>query len=216
MPIQLVIFDCDGVLVDSEPITTATWVAALAEFGLTWTADDLDRSYRGGKLADVVAAAEAALGGPLPGDFVERFRERLYERLRIDVRPVPGIHEALDALPYATCVASNGPRAKMEATLGSTGLMARFEGRVFSAYDIDSFKPEPGLFLHAARTCGVAPARCVVVEDSDTGIRAARAAGMTVLAFGLDRHASFTEHAPRLAAMTDLPAALAALDTWLC
>jgi beta-phosphoglucomutase-like phosphatase (HAD superfamily) len=140
MTTQLVIFDCDGVLVESETITTDTIIEAVARSGLRWDrARVLDR-HRGGNLARVRADAEAELGRPLPEDFIPRFRERLYERLRADVEPIPGIEAALDAIPYPVCVASNGPRAKMETTLGATGLLARFEGRLYSACS----SPTPG------------------------------------------------------------------------
>jgi HAD superfamily hydrolase (TIGR01509 family) len=162
-------------------------------------------------MVDVVAQAEADLGRPLPADFTQTFRALLFERLRRDVRPVPGVVAALDALPYPTCVASNGPRAKMDATLGSTGLLDRFEGRIFSAYEVGSFKPEPGLFLHAAAALGADPARCAVVEDSDGGLRAAVAAGMHALAY--DGHGAGLEAAgaTRFTDMARLPQILAAL-----
>jgi len=209
--IDLVIFDCDGVLVDSEDITTAAWVEAMQGLGLDWQAVDVGRHFHGGKLADVIAAAEADLGGPVPEGFVAQFRARLYERLGREVRPVAGIVEALEAFVWPACVASNGPRAKMEATLGSTGLLARFEGRIFSAYDLGTFKPEPGLFLHAAGACGAEPERCVVVEDSDSGVRAAVAAGMRVICYDGHGAAVKAAGAVRLGDMAGLPAALAAL-----
>lgn len=208
MTTKLVIFDCDGVLVDSEAITTDTIVEAMAWYGLTWNAELVLARHRGGNLLNVRADAEAQLGSALPDDFVERFRHRLYERLRADIQPIPGIAAALDAIAHPICVASNGPRGKMEATLGTTGLLPRFEGRIFSAYDIDSFKPDPGLFLHAAREMDTAPEHCVVVEDSDSGIRAAVAAGMRVLAYtghGVELEA---EGAERLDDMAQLPALL--------
>jgi len=209
--LDLVIFDCDGVLVDSEGITTGAYIECLAEVGLTWRHEEAVERFRGGKMADVVAMAEAELGRPLPPEFTQTFRAVLFERLRRSVRPVAGIEEALDALPYPICVASNGPRAKMDATLGSTGLMARFEGRVFSAYEVGSFKPEPGLFLHAAAALGARPECCAVIEDSDGGLRAAVAAGMH--AFAYDGHGARLEAvgATRFSDMRDLPALLATL-----
>jgi len=207
MTTELVIFDCDGVLVDSETITTNTIVEAVGAAGLNWAVDDVLQHFHGGKMADVIAAAEAELGAPLPEDFVDRFRLRLFERLRADVEAIPGVEAALDAISLPTCVASNGPRGKMEATLGSTGLLARFEGRIFSAYDIGSFKPDPGLFLHAAAEMGVRPEGCVVVEDSDNGVRAAVAAGMRVLAYvghGFELHAAGAETFDTMAALPGL------------
>ena len=211
MGIELVIFDCDGVLVDSEGITTGAYIDCLADVGLTWRHEEAIEHFRGGRLADVVAQAEAELGRPLPPDFTQTFRAVLFERLRRDVRPVTGIVEALDALPYPVCVASNGPRAKMDATLGSTGLMVRFVGRVFSAYEVGCFKPEPGLFLHAAATLGARPERCAVVEDSDAGVRAAVAAGMHALAYDGHGVGLKAEGATRFSDMRDLPALLAAI-----
>ena len=183
MGIDLVIFDCDGVLVDSELITTATIVEAVAALGVRWDAADIMRHFRGGKMSDVMSAAAAESGKALPEDFVPRFRARLFQRLHDEVQPVAGIAAALDAIVHPVCVASNGPRAKMETTLGVTGLLARFEGRIFTAYEVGSYKPDPGLFLHAAEALGASPSRCVVVEDSDTGVKAALAAGMPVLAY---------------------------------
>ncbi len=208
MGIDLVIFDCDGVLVDSEGITTRVYIACLADLGLTWRYEDAVHRFRGGKLADVVAEAEADLGRPLPPDFTEGFRERLFAALQQEIEPIPGIVQALDTLPYPTCVASNGPRAKMDATLGTTGLLERFEGRIFSAYDVGSFKPEPGLFLHAAASLGARAERCVVVEDSDGGVRAAVAAGMHALAFDAHGAGLAAEGATRFTDMAALPGLL--------
>jgi HAD superfamily hydrolase (TIGR01509 family) len=189
MSAELIIFDCDGVLVDSEAITSGTLAECLRDAGAPWTAEHVSRRYRGVKLPAILADAETALGAALPEDFVERFRARLYRRLRRDTQPIPGIAEALDALRVPVCVASNGPREKMEATLGATGLMDRFADRLFSGWEVGSFKPDPGLFLHAAVTLGAAPERCVVVEDSDPGVEAAENAGMRVLAYvGLGAH----------------------------
>lgn len=208
MGIDLVIFDCDGVLVDSEGITTRVYIACLEDVGLTWRYEEAVHRFRGGKLADVVAQAEADLGEPLPKGFTEDFRERLFAALHHEIEPIPGVVEALDSLTYPMCVASNGPRAKMDATLGTTGLMTRFEGRIFSAYDVGSFKPEPGLFLHAAEVLGARPERCVVVEDSDGGIRAATSAGMHALAF--DAHGANLEAdgATKFTDMRELPGLL--------
>ncbi len=205
MRIDLVIFDCDGVLVDSEPITSATWVDAAAELGVSWTLEEhLDR-FRGGTMADVVAALEAELGSVVPEDFVESFRARLFNRLRSDVKTIPGVEAALDAIAHPICVASNGPHSKMEATLGSTGLISRFEGRIFSAYEIGQFKPDPGLFLHAAHALGATPLRCVVVEDSDAGREAALAAGMHALLYDAESGISSFEGATRFTDMNRLP-----------
>ena len=211
MALDLVIFDCDGVLVDSEIITSATIAECVNAHGLAWETETVALRFRGGKMKDVVAAAEAELGRSLGEEFVPAFRARLYERLATEVEAIPGIGEALNelealGLPY--CVASNGPREKMHATLGSTGLLARFEGRVFTAYDLGVFKPNPDLFLHAASTLGAAPERTVVVEDTENGLEAVYAAGMHAVAYIGHGTPMDTARAHDLEAMADLPALL--------
>jgi len=180
-----VIFDCDGVLVDSEPATEDVLMANLARHGLA-----LDRAaYRemalGGTMR-MVGERAAARGAAIPEGWVEAAYEEMFARLRRGVEPMPGVVALLDALdaagvPYA--VASNGPREKMAITLGQTGLWARFEGRILSAHEEGVAKPDPGLFLNAAARLGRAPADCVVIEDSPAGATAARDARMRCLGF---------------------------------
>ncbi|MDA1194476.1 MAG: HAD family hydrolase [Planctomycetota bacterium] len=217
MDIDLVIFDCDGVLVDSETITSRTIADCLQEQGVAWGAEVVGDRFRGGRMQDILTEAEVERGGPLPADFVPRFRERLFARLAAEVEPVPGVHEALDgleALGLPFCVASNGPQGKMEATLGRTRLLPRFGARIFSAYDLGVFKPNPDLFLHAARTMGAAdPTRVAVVEDTETGLQAARAAGMHVIAYVGHGVPMETRAAHRLERMAELPALLRRLGS---
>jgi HAD superfamily hydrolase (TIGR01509 family) len=184
--IELVIFDCDGVLVDSEPITCAVMAQALSEIGLPKTSADCMRDYVGMWWPDVVALVEAELGRELPARFTEDYRERQIGALAAGVVPVPGAVEALDAITVSSCVASNGPAEKMRVTLAGCGLLDRFEGRIFSAFEVERGKPAPDLFLHAADSLGFEPARCAVVEDSPLGIEAARRAGMTALGLSGD------------------------------
>lgn len=182
----LVILDCDGVLVDSEPLSNRLLAEELTRAGLPTTVADSYERYLGRSWADNERVAEELLGRPLPADLRPRFLARLTAALEAELQPVPGIVGALDALATAgvpTCVASSGEHEKIALTLGATGLAARFEGRVFSAADVARGKPAPDLFLHAAARCGAAPARCVVVEDSPAGVAAGRAAGMRVLAY---------------------------------
>lgn len=212
MALDLVIFDCDGVLVDSEIITSRTIADCVNAHGLAWETEAVARRFRGGKMHDVVAAAEAELGASLGDDFIARFRERLYERLATEVEAIPGIEQAIDGiealgLPY--CVASNGPREKMHATLGSTGLLPRFEGRVFTAYDLGVFKPNPDLFLHAAAAFDAPPARTVVVEDTENGLEAVYAARMHAIAYTGHGTPMDTARAHALEDMAELPALLA-------
>lgn len=216
MALDLVIFDCDGVLVDSEIITSRTIAECVGALGLPWETEDVAMRFRGGKMKDVMAAAEAELGKPLGDDFVPRFRARLYERLASEVEAIPGIEAALDGvealgLPY--CVASNGPREKMHATLGATGLLPRFDGRIYTAYDLGVFKPNPDLFLHAAAAFGAPPERTVVVEDTENGLEAVYAARMHAVAYtghGVPMDTTRAHDLEDMAALPDLLARIGA------
>jgi HAD superfamily hydrolase (TIGR01509 family) len=181
---QLVIFDCDGVLVDSETIAHRALADALRDLGLNLTLEEAFALFRGNTTAQSIAIIEERLGRKLAEDFFPVWREGLYELFRqAPVKPIEGIVEALDALTIPTCVVSNGALRKMRTTLGVTGLLARFEGRLFSADMGIAGKPAPDLFLAAAKTLGAPPARTVVVEDSPTGVAGAIAAGMAVLGY---------------------------------
>lgn len=182
----LVIFDCDGVLVDSERTTTRLLAEVITEFGLPTTVEDAIARYKGTDLGVIVSTVERELGRRAEG-LVEAYRARMYAALAADCPAIPGAVETLDALEasgVAWCVASNGPRQKMETTLGASGLASRCAAeRLFSAYEVGSWKPDPGLFLAAARAMGAEPSSCVVVEDSVSGVRAALGAGMGIVAF---------------------------------
>lgn len=183
---RAIIFDCDGTLVDSEALANEVLVEAVAEHGLRLSVAEALAAFRGGKMADCVAQLEARLGRPLPATFVPDLRARTAREFRSRLRAVEGALELvrfLSSLPLPICVASSGPIEKIELSLSLTGLMPFFEGRIFSSYDLDVWKPDPGLFLHAAPSMGVAPGDCAVVEDSLPGMRAGLAAGMTVFAF---------------------------------
>jgi len=179
----LVIWDCDGVLVDSERAGIRVLAESLAAAGLPLTEGEAAARFKGGSMESVVAFLEERLGGPAPAGFLASHRERSFAAFRAEVRAIPGVVEALDRIGGPDCVASGGPPEKMRLTLGVSGLLERFEGRLFSSYEVGVWKPEPGLFLHAARAMGVEPARCAVVEDSVPGVRAAAAAGMAVFGF---------------------------------
>ncbi|WBL33580.1 HAD-IA family hydrolase [Sinirhodobacter sp. HNIBRBA609] len=181
-----VLFDCDGVLVDSEPATFALIQEDFATYGLKLSIAELEQMFIGGTI-EGVARQGRALGAHLPTDWVESYYQRLYARLRSGIELMPGIRDLLNRLdakgiPYA--VGSNGRMAKMEATLGQhPDIRARLAGRLFSGQDLGCPKPAPDLYLIAARSLGADPSRCVVIEDSPTGARAARAAGMRCLGF---------------------------------
>jgi HAD superfamily hydrolase (TIGR01509 family) len=180
--VDLVIFDCDGVLVDSEPLAIRVESALITELGWPLTERDVLERFVGRSDAHMKAEIEAALGRPVP-EWDDRYRERLHASFRESLRPVAGVVEAVDALTTATCVASSGTHDKMRLTLGLTGLWERFEGRIFSTTEVAEGKPAPDLFLHAAARMGIEPDRCVVVEDSRSGVEAARAAGMRALGY---------------------------------
>jgi len=179
----LAIFDCDGVLVDSEPISNRVLAECLTEIGLPTTLEDSLREYKGHSWPECVALFEARLGGPLPEHFGAEFYRRSIAAFERELVAVPGIHEALERIPIDTCVASNGRHATMKVTLRKAKLIDRFAGRIFSAQDVARPKPFPDLYLHAAALRGAAAERCVVIEDSARGIRAGVAAGMTVLGY---------------------------------
>lgn len=178
----LVIFDCDGVLVDSERISHLVLQAMLAERGATLSFDEAVETFMGASMAHTLARVQALTGVP-PDEFLPHFRARTYEAFAATLAPVPGVSALLASLTTPFCVASNGPREKMTLTLTRTGLIGHFGDRMFSADDVVHPKPAPDLFLHAAARLAVAPSACVVVEDSPTGIRAARAAGMAVVGY---------------------------------
>jgi len=181
-PVRLVIFDCDGVLVDSERITVRIDVAVLAQLGWTLTEAEVLERFLGRTDEYMASQIEAHLGRPLAANWDEPFQRLYRDAFEADLKPVPGILEALDAIVVPTCVASSGTHERIRYTLGLTGLYSRFAGRIFGAGDVVRGKPAPDLFLHAADRMGVRPADCAVVEDSRYGIEAARAAGMR--AFG--------------------------------
>ena len=180
---ELVIFDCDGVLVDSERIAISVEAEFLAELGWPLTEAEIIERFMGRTTEYMDQAIEAQLGGRLPGDWKEQFERRYLDAFAAGLAPVDGITEVLDQLALPTCVASSGSHDKLRFTLGHTGLYERFEGRIFSGYEVANSKPAPDLFLHAAAAMGAAPERCVVVEDAPPGAEAGRRAGMDVLGY---------------------------------
>lgn len=183
--IQAAIFDCDGTLVDSEVPGMDVLHAHACALGLDFTREQAHQRFRGVRMADCIAWIGAQLQHKPEGfevDFARRVRSAQAERFREGLAVIPGAAELLERLTIPFCVATNGPREKAELTLGLTGLLKYFPDRLFSAYEVGSYKPDPGLFLHAAKTLGVPPQYCAVVEDSLPGIRAGLAAGMQVYA----------------------------------
>ena len=182
-PVELVIFDCDGVLVDTERIAIKVDVQVLASFGWILSEEEVVERFVGRTDDYMTAQIEAHLGRLLPKDWEDEFRPLYREAFAASLAPVDGVVEVLDQLTVPACVASNGTHEKMRFTLGLTGLYDRFAGRIFSVSEVANGKPAPDLFLHAAKQMGVEPSVCAVVEDSRYGVEAARAAGMLALGY---------------------------------
>lgn len=181
-----IIFDCDGVLVDSERITSRVWAGLLTGIGLPTTTEQSLATYLGNSMGRCLEIVTEQLGHRPPDTLLARFYDEVKVALASEVTPVEGIVALLDALDAAGIgygVASNGEHEKMRTTLGATGLLARFDGRRFSAVDVARPKPAPDLFLHAAEALGFEPVRTIVVEDSPLGVQGAHAAGMTVIGY---------------------------------
>lgn len=178
-----IIFDCDGVLVDSERLSIAVDQQVLSEVGWDLTLDEIVERFVGRSHEQFIEDVQQHLGHAVPNGWDEQNTLRYRETYRADLRAVPGIEAALDSIHLPSCVASSGSHDKMRFTLGLTGLWARFEGHIFSASEVARGKPAPDLFLHAARSMGWAPRKCVVVEDSPFGVQAALDAGMGVVAY---------------------------------
>jgi haloacid dehalogenase superfamily, subfamily IA, variant 3 with third motif having DD or ED len=180
---RLVIFDCDGVLVDSEPVANRTLAQMLRELGLELTQEEIFEKFVGFSMAHVMRVIESMLGRAPPETFLRDLQARTFDAFRTELRAMPGIEEALDRLGVPFCVASSGDHEKMRTTLGITGLWPRFAGRVFSVTQVARGKPAPDVYLFAARQLGAEPSACVVVEDTPPGVQAGVAAGMRVFGY---------------------------------
>jgi HAD superfamily hydrolase (TIGR01509 family) len=186
---ELVIFDCDGVLIDSEPIANRVLRDRLATAGLSMPLEDVMRTFVGRTRDGCIELAGRMLGRPLPPEFGKQWDAALYEALEREVKPVPGIPGLLKSMSAPYCVASNGERERMELALHAAGLLPLVKDHLFTASEVAHPKPAPDLFLHAAKTMGVAPSRCAVIEDTPTGVKAGVAAGMKVFAYAGAAHA---------------------------
>ena len=200
----LVIFDCDGVLVDSEPIAIRVDVAMLAEVGVPMSEDEVIEQFVGRSPEVIVATVEAKLGQPVPDGWFERGEERIRAAYVDELTAVDGVAQALEEITEPVCVASSSGHENLRFKLELTGLYERFQGRIFSATEVANGKPAPDLFLHAAARMGADPADCVVVEDSRYGVQAARAAGMDVLAYAGGVTAADVLAGPRTVVFDDM------------
>jgi HAD superfamily hydrolase (TIGR01509 family) len=180
---DLIIFDCDGVLVDSEVISCRAHAATLNRHGYPITEDQVFDRFLGRSMRQANLEIEAELGRGLPDDFSTQLLDELYRSFAAELEAVPHIHATLDTIAQPVCVASSGSHERMRISLGRAGLYDRFAPHIFSATQVRNGKPAPDLFLFAAEQMAMSPRQCLVIEDSAPGIAAARAAGMTVLGF---------------------------------
>lgn len=200
MTVKLTIFDCDGVLVDSEIIACRVDAEELCRLGFDITPEIVAHRFIGSATKTMLETLQAESSIAIPADFHEHLTARVGQALATDLQPVSGIHAILDGLAGATCVASNSTFPRIEKSLQVTGLYDYFSPHIFSgAEHVENPKPAPDIYRHAARTMGVAPADCLVVEDTSTGVRAAVAAGIQVIGFTGGSH-NIIGHGDRLLA----------------
>src|SRR6185503_4801219 len=197
-PMTLLIFDCDGVLVDSEHLACEALAELMTTLGYSMTADQAMLAFAGRSLKDVLARAERLLSRPIPEDMGERAARQLMARFRRELKAVDGVKDAIAALPHRRCVASSSATERLMLSLDVTGLSPLFGNNVFSAVEVANGKPAPDLFFLAARRLGEQASSCIVIEDSVLGVEAAGAAGMAAIGFAGASHAN-RELAKRLA-----------------
>ncbi|WP_367715483.1 HAD family hydrolase [Nitratireductor sp. GISD-1A_MAKvit] len=221
---ELVIFDCDGVLVDSEVIAARVEARMLTEAGFEITPEELASRYAGLTFRDILLSIEESAEAPLQATLLDRAESEVDRKLRKEVKPLEGVHEAVAGVTLPKCVCSNSSQERVEAMLARTQLLSLFEGHIFSAMETPTRqpKPAPDVFLHAAEKMGAAPERCFVIEDSVHGIAGAKAAGMRVIGFTGGAHIQ-PGHADLLMEagaetvihrFRDLAAVLEALSEW--
>jgi HAD superfamily hydrolase (TIGR01509 family) len=202
-----IIFDCDGVLVDSEKLQNCVLVEEIKPYGVEMTVEEALRRFKGGKMANCIAEVQKLAPRPLPEDFVPYFREQVAKTFEKWLRPVKGIAESLEKIVGPKCVASSSPLEKIRHVLTITGTIHHFNENLFSAYTIESWKPDPDLFLHSAREMGFRPDQCIVIEDSILGVQASISAKMPVLCYCEDHDGEemAAQGATVFHSMTELP-----------
>ncbi len=215
----LLIFDCDGVLVDSERLACSALAELMTTLGHPMTTQEALLAFAGRSVKDVLKRAEELLSRPVPEDMGEQASARLKARLRNELKAIAGVQEAIAALPYRRCVASSSELDRLKLSLEVSGLSPLFGDNVFSAAQVANGKPAPDLLLLAARCLGEEPSNCIVIEDTVPGVEAARAAGMAVIGFagashadsGLIHRLAAAGADPIIRLMADLPAAVEGL-----
>jgi HAD superfamily hydrolase (TIGR01509 family) len=181
--IKCILFDCDGVLVDSEGIGNQVLLNMAAKYGLKISLNEAYKKFNGRSLKDCFQQIEQLINQPLPENFEIAYRKKSFEAFATQIKPIKGVMKFLNSLTIPYCVASSGPIEKIQLTLKTAGLIDKFENKIFSSYQINSWKPDPGIFLHAAQQMGFSVEECLVIEDSLAGVIAAKRGGFKV--FGL-------------------------------
>jgi len=181
--IKCIIFDCDGVLVDTEKIGNGILLSMAAEHGFKMEIEEAYRDFNGRNLKDCFRHIEEAIDKKLPESFEADYRQKSFEAFKTQAKPMEGVLSFIEKLNIAYCVASSGPVEKIRLNLEVAGLLDKFEGKIFSSYQINSWKPEPGIFLHAAKEMGFAVKDCIVLEDSKAGVKAGMQGGFKVYGF---------------------------------
>ena len=187
MKYKCIIFDCDGVLVDSEIISAKIFRQMLSELGFEIDDKAAVEKFAGASMGENLKFVADNIPGNMPAHFEKEFRHRTYEAFEREIRPVNGIKKLLEQINVPICVASSGPVEKIRLNLSAAGLIDKFEGKIYSCYEIGSWKPDPEIYLHAAKEMGYEPNDCLVIEDSLPGIQAAAKGGFTVFALGNKR-----------------------------
>jgi HAD superfamily hydrolase (TIGR01509 family) len=181
--IKCIIFDCDGVLVDSEEIGNKVLLSMTKEFGLRMTMEEAIMNFSGRSLKDCFQQIEKRINQKLPTNFEKKYRKQLSEAFNTELKPVKGIKQFIDSLKISYCVASSGPVEKIKSNLTITRLAEKFGQNIFSSYQINSWKPDPEIFLFASREMGYSPNECIVIEDSKSGVISAIKGGFKVYGF---------------------------------
>jgi len=202
--IKCIIFDCDGTLVDSEYLCNLGLEIKLKEYKINASAKELVKKYKGIKLSTILKSIESDYGLNLDADFIPSYRSIVDDLFQKELRACEGVDEMLTEITLPKCVASNGPLEKIKNALSLTQLNHHFNNKLFSAYQIDSWKPEPDLFLHAAKEMGFKANECAVVEDTLVGISAAKSAGMRPILYDTQNIYNLTKDTYKINHMRDL------------
>ncbi|OIV40267.1 HAD family hydrolase [Flavobacterium johnsoniae] len=183
MELKCIIFDCDGVLVDTEKIGNGILLEMASKYGFKMEIEDAYRDFNGRNLQECFRHIEDAIEAKLPESFEAEYREKSFEAFKTQVKPMEGIVSFIENLKIPYCVASSGPVEKIRLNLEVAGLLDKFENKIFSSYQINSWKPDPGIFLYAANEMGFEVNDCIVVEDSKAGVKAGIQGGFRVFGF---------------------------------